>query len=271
MNQRNFVFFTLISLLFLTPGCVSKASQTQDLNNQVILTVNGDKVTVRDVRRELSLRAKQDPGLKVTPSLLNQQLELIVDRRILIQEATKRHLAEEESFVNTIRIFWEQTLIRNLLEKMTAELERTITVSDKEINDTYAKMSQNVTFQIARSTQKNIAQGQLEQLKKGQDISWDEKLGPVAYEEISSRMLEKAFDLSIGQSELYFDNGVYYVVKVLSKEPVSLPAMDTLRKKIESMVKQRKEQAALDSWLKERRSKSKIKLAPSKPTEAKKK
>src|SRR3989338_1259688 len=99
---KKIFLFTLIALFVLTASGCSRSlgsPKNADPNDKTILTVNGDRVTTQDVKRELAVRAAQDPSFKATPSVLNQQLEVIVNRRILIQEATKRRLAEEETFV----------------------------------------------------------------------------------------------------------------------------------------------------------------------------
>ncbi|OIO37803.1 MAG: hypothetical protein AUJ71_04440 [Candidatus Omnitrophica bacterium CG1_02_49_16] len=240
-----------------SPGC-SNASKTADPNNPVILTVNGDKITAGEIKRELALRAKQDPSFKVTPAALTQQLEIVVNRRILIQEATRRKLAEEETFVNTIRNFWEQTLIRDLFNQMGAEAAKSVTVSEEEIKAYYAKLSQKVTFDIARNAQKKTVEELAEKLKQGQTIAWNEKVGPAGYEELSSPALDGAFSLGVGEYKTYQEGGIYYLVRVAAKEPAQPPALEDVRGKIENHIKQRKQQAALETWLKETRAKAKI-------------
>ena len=276
MNKRKFSFFIILVSFFSLTSCLAGCSKVSfskvsNPDNKVLVTVNGDKITARDVKRELAIRLKQDPSFKITPAILTQQLEIIINRRILIQEATHRKLAEEEAFVNTIRNFWEQTLIRNLLDRMGNELEKSVTVSDAEIQDYYSKMSQQVTFQIVRNTQKE-AMDELEQkVKQGQDITWDEKVGPAGIEDITSPVLENAFALGMGEFKVYFDNGVYYLVRVFMKDSMPSLALEGIRTKIETQIRQRKQQAVLENWLKEKRAKAKIVIVANKPQRVKKK
>ena len=264
MNSRVLsVFLLSVSLVF--SGCSNNfTSPKKDAADRTLLTVNGDRITARDVQRELALRAKQDPSFKVTPETSRQQLETIINRRVMIQEAARRHLAEEESFVNTIRAFWEQTLIRNLISQVNAEVAKSITVSDAEVRQFYGKLSENVSFDVAISPNRKTAEGLAAKIKAGEEIKWDQKLGPAGFIELASPALEDAFTMKTGQWKLYFENDMYYLVRVLAREPVTPPALEEARKQIEDILKQRKLRDRLEDWLKEKRSKAKIVIVPKK-------
>ena len=255
--KRRTAFFVLIALFSFAPGC-SNTSKTQDVDNPVILTVNGDKITAKDLKREFALRSRQDPSFKTTPIVLTQQLEIMVNRRLLIQEATRRKLAEKETFVNTIRNFWEQTLIRDLFNQMGAEVAKSVTVREEEVEMYYAKLSEKVTFEVARDSQKKTVEELALKLKQGQSILWNETVGPVGYEELSSSMLDEAFSLGVGEYKTYLEVGIYYLVRVAAKEPVAPPALKDIHEKIENRIRQNKQRSVLEKWLKETRAKAKI-------------
>ena len=249
----------MLSFFILVSGCSNVSSKSiSDPNSELILTVNGGRITSKDVKEELALRAKQDPSFKLTPAIRTQQIEIIVNRRILIQEAMRRKLAGEENFVKTIRNFWEQTLIRNLLNQLSGELEKSVTVSAAEVDEYYSKMSYKITFQVARNSQKKAVEELEQKLKQGQDILWDEKIGPVEYEAVASPILANAFSLSTGEHKVYSEGNVTYLVRILTKEPIVPPALDSVRTKIELQIKQHKQQAAFEDWLREKRSQAKI-------------
>lgn len=267
--RRKTSFFVLIALFLLVASGCSGASKAADPDNRVILTVNGDKITAKDVKRDLILRSRQDPSFKVTPTALNQQLEIIVNRRLLIQEAMRRKLAEEAGFVNTIRNFWEQTLIRDLFNQMGAQVAKSVTVSEEEVKAYYAKLSQKVTFDVSRDAKKKTIEELALKLKQGQGIALNEKVGPAGYEELSSPALDDAFSLGVGEYKIYQEGGIYYLVRVAAKEPVQPPAFQDIREKIENRIKQRKQQAALEKWLKNQRAKARIHLFTVQPRPAK--
>ncbi len=234
-----------------------------DAGNRTVLTVNGDRVTTEDVKRELAVKLAQDPSFKVTQQVLTQQLEIIVNRRILIQEATKRHLAEDESFSHTIRNFWEQTLIRNLMNRLGSELVKKVTVSDAEIKDHYSKLTNKVSFEIVSSPDKDVIDKLSQDLSQGKVVEWGKRTDPIGYEDIASPALENAFSFAPGESKIYLENGLYYLIRVAAKEPAVPPALSEIRPRIEARIKQRKQQAALEKWFQSKRAEAKIQVAKS--------
>lgn len=105
--------------------------------DRVIATANGENIFVRDLKRELDLYYKRDPLFKITPPTLEDQLNMIIDRRLLIQKAKQQRLDEKEKFINTIKTFWEQTLIRDLMVYKEEEFGESVSVSEGEVKDYY--------------------------------------------------------------------------------------------------------------------------------------
>ena len=249
----------LVFLCLFSDAAVS-APNKEDASNPLILTVNGDRITAKDLKRELDFRARQDPSFKVTPDASKQQLETMINRRVMIQDAVKRRLAEEETFVSTIRNFWEQTLIRNLLTQVGAEVEKSVKVTDAEIQDFYSKLSEKVSFEVARSVDRKTIDALTENVKKGEPVAWDEKLGPAMFTELSSPALEDAFSMKAGEWKVYLEKGLYYLIRVSAREPATPPAMQEIRKQIEDTLKQRKVRDGLEVWLQKKRADAKIVL-----------
>ncbi len=110
------MIYILLLALTLTGCSSSKPSGT------AIAVVNGEEITSTDLKRELVFRKRVDPSFEVTPETLSDQIDVMVHRRLLIQEAMRRRLAERETFVGTLRNFWEQTLIKELMDEITREI-----------------------------------------------------------------------------------------------------------------------------------------------------
>lgn len=111
------MFYILLLALTLT-GCSSSKP-----SSAAIAVVNGEEITSADLKRELVFRKRVDPSFQVTPETLSDQIDVMVHRRLLIQEAMRRRLAERETFVNTLRNFWEQTLIKELMDDITRGID----------------------------------------------------------------------------------------------------------------------------------------------------
>ena len=121
-----------ILILLILSGCASRVDQ-----GQVVATVNGKVIYLKDLQRELSMRVRQDPSLVPDQTVLREMTETLIERQIIIQQAMKRNMAKEESFVDTIRLFWEQTLIRDFIEYKSRQFDSYIFVTDKEVEDYY--------------------------------------------------------------------------------------------------------------------------------------
>ncbi len=130
VNKATYILF--ISFLLLLSGCSRNARQ-----GTVIATVNGEPIYLKELQRELSMRVRQDPSLAINKAALRDMMDTLIERQIIVQEAMKRNMAKEESFVDTIKLFWEQTLIRDFIEYKSRQFDDYVFVTDKEVEDYY--------------------------------------------------------------------------------------------------------------------------------------
>lgn len=123
----------ILLLAFTLTGCSHSkdASENQKPAGAVIATVNGEKITSADLKKEIAFRKRVDPSFEATPETLSDQIDVMVYRRVLIQEAMRRGLAERETFVGTLRNFWEQTLIKELMDEMSREIGKEVPAADR--------------------------------------------------------------------------------------------------------------------------------------------
>ena len=93
--------------------------------------VNGEKITSSELKKEIVFRKRVDPSFQITPETLSNQIDVMVYRRLLIQEAMRRGLAERDTFVNTLKNFWEQTLIKELMDEITREMDPSLSAEER--------------------------------------------------------------------------------------------------------------------------------------------
>ena len=85
-------FLTLFIIgVFILSGCAKIKS-----SDKVIATVNGEPIYLKEFKRELALRVKQDPSFKISSDTFNELLEAMIDKKLIIQEAMKKRLAEKD-------------------------------------------------------------------------------------------------------------------------------------------------------------------------------
>lgn len=255
-NSRNKTRFLIpfILVIFIFGGCAKSRP-----SGKIVAAVNGEPIYLKDFKQELALRVKQNPAFKISPNTLNEMLDIIIDKKLIIQEAAKRKLAEEERFVDTIRAFWEQTLIRDFVDYKNKETEKLSYVTDSEVEKYYGKLKTRTTFKVAKRTRKEDIELLRERAERGEVIEWDTTVS-LSYEEIPSETLSKAFDLSPGQMGIFEEGYMYYLVYVVNREPISVPPLNEVYPRIKEKIRQRKQQEAFDDWLVDKRKESDIKI-----------
>jgi len=82
----------------------------------------------------LEVKAQED-----TPQAREKFLENLIMRKLLLQEAQRDGLDKEKDFLKSIENFWEQSLLKIVIDKKIKEVSKDITVTDKELEDYYNK------------------------------------------------------------------------------------------------------------------------------------
>lgn len=261
--KRRVVLFAMlfISIAFFIAlnGCGKMVGQAKD-KSDIVAYVNKEPIFSHEVKRDIALRAKIDPSFSVTPETTREILDVIIDRKLIVQSAIERGLAREESFVNTIRTFWEQVLIRDFIDYKKKELQDYIFATDDEIRRYYDNMSYKVTFRVLRSRDEKYIDMAYSKYLKDKDSSAWETVGPIGYEELLSSVLLDAFRMAPGEAGKFKDDSNYYVIEVLEKTMVETPPLEELKAGIEKRVSAMKERRLFEDWLKEKRAKSKVRI-----------
>jgi len=121
------------SIVFL-PGCGKHDSFDK---KDVIAYVNKEPIFESELKRDIALKVRQDPMFKVTPETESEMLDNIINRKLLCQNAMEKGMAREPRFVNTIKSFWEQTLIRDFIDYKQKEFAEYTFVTEGEIKNYY--------------------------------------------------------------------------------------------------------------------------------------
>ncbi len=67
----------------------------------------------------------------------NQFLSNYITRLLILKEAEKTGLAKDPEFLRSVELFWQQSLIKLMLDKKIKEMSLNAKVTDKEIGDYY--------------------------------------------------------------------------------------------------------------------------------------
>ena len=249
----------LLIVLALSASLFAGCSKELPKDSKVVAVVNGEKIYRSDFKKELALRVRQNPAFSVNSNTLNELLNSLIDRKLIIQEAVRERLSEKDRFVETIRNFWEQTLIRDFIEYRNNQTGKTVYATEDEVKDYYKKMGELTTFEVIKRPDRLEVESLMKRAKSGEEIEWDMKV-PLRYDEIPSDTFLSAFDMPLGDMGIYKEGSTFYLIHVLDKEPIKMPAIDEIYGDIEERIKQRKEALGFKAWLEKRRGDSKIEI-----------
>jgi parvulin-like peptidyl-prolyl isomerase len=245
----------MLGIVISLTGCGKIGPKSKE---DIVACVNNDVIYKSDLKRDIALRAKLDPTFKVTPETESEQLDVIINRKLIIQEAMQQGLARDERFVNAIRTIWEQTLIRDFLDYKRARLQDFLFATEDDINKYYNNLSQKVTFRVLKSRNRHAVDEAYKKYREDKDTSIWQTVGPIGYEDITSSVLLEAFEMNKGEARKFDDEPNYYIVEVLEKEKVEIAPLETLKPEIEKRTISLKAKRLFDDWLKEKRKNSRI-------------
>jgi PBP1b-binding outer membrane lipoprotein LpoB len=121
----------LLTALFIF-GCAGKPK-----DKKVLVKVNNYEITPEEFEEEFkeSAYARND-----TLESRKEFLNLLVNRKLILQDAQSKNLDKDRDFLKMIEKFWEQSLLKLALDKKSKEIAGLAQVSDKAIEEAYQKM-----------------------------------------------------------------------------------------------------------------------------------
>lgn len=224
-----------------------------------IASVGGIPILLKDFEREVSMTSRRDPTLKINASSLEDLLDSMMDRKLLIREAMERGLSEDEQFIDTIKAYWEQTLIRELVDARMKELADEVFVTEEEARAHYRRMGRRITVRTADAADAEEAERVKGEMVSGSQALPGEPLGPLYADDVPpAGPLYEAFDMEAGEAKIFKSRGGFTVVMVTAREPVETPAYEEVEGRLKAYLLERKKQKAFEDWLAGLRSSSDI-------------
>ncbi|MGD9971548.1 MAG: SurA N-terminal domain-containing protein [Desulfatirhabdiaceae bacterium] len=173
----------LITLMIL--GCTSGPSEDKN----TLAVVNAYQISASEFQRLFAEDAKTDPEMRVTDQAKQDYLNEIIQKEVLIQEAKRLKFDQKPKFIRTIERYWEATLIRDLMEAKSQEIETRVIVSQEDIQRQYARMKNDnpdlpplteieteLTTRIREEKKTAMFQNWIEELKQQANIQVNKKL-----------------------------------------------------------------------------------------------
>ena len=255
-KYRWLVFIQLIFFVFSMSGCGKNSEK-----GKIIATVNGAPLLLKELQFNIAQRSKRNLDFKITPEVIEEELNIMIEKKLVIQEAMKKKLTNDEKFVRTVRTFWEQTLIKQLFElKKNSEWKDYIFVNEEEIKNYYQKLQYRVTFKLIKAKDQVEADSILKKAQKGEVKNWDEVIGPVKLEEIANDFQAKAFDMTEGEIKIFYSNKEPIIISLVKKETVPQPPLQELYEYIKALILKEKSRKVMREWIEDSKSRAKIQV-----------
>lgn len=113
-------------MLALFCGC-SPAKQ----DKEILAKIDNYSISSEDFMNELNLLSDFERAGKTKEELLEE----IIQKKLLLLEAQKEGLDKEASFMKKIEHFWEQSLLRVIIEKKMKEFSKDIKPTDEKARE----------------------------------------------------------------------------------------------------------------------------------------
>lgn len=181
------VLISVLSLCFIFTGCSPICDKG---DNRIVAQANGYKMTIGDLRYELKNVPYDDERLLDTEQGKEEYLSRLLEKEILLQEAQRQGLDREKDFMKTIENYWEQALLKLLLEKKSREISGKIHVYENEVRDYYEDSGETLSFSRVRMDIERTIRRQRE--TEAMD-TWIKELRDKSYVEINKEILDDAF------------------------------------------------------------------------------
>lgn len=179
-------FLLILVVLFFLQAC----SETQD-QEEVLARINDYELTLSEFETALQDELEMASEYKLTQAGKKDFLSSLLRREVLIQEARKRELDQQEEFVRTIERYWESTLIRNLMQQQGKAIADRVVVTEEEIRDRYERLkAQNPDIPGLETIRERLIK-ELEEEKKSRRLeAWVQDLLDKAEVSINEALLE---------------------------------------------------------------------------------
>ncbi len=147
-NVRYFISLILVaSSVFFAAGCAEKSPK-----KEVVAVIGDYSLYKEDFLSELSLYPPEYRNKIPRERLLSE----IIEKKVLLLEARRQGLDRDPEFMKMVERFWEQSLLRSLLEKRSEEILSSIPETEKDRNQKASGMIKAWIADLEKNTKIDI-------------------------------------------------------------------------------------------------------------------
>jgi peptidyl-prolyl cis-trans isomerase C len=201
----------------------------------------------------------------------DQVLEELITKEILLQEAQRLNLDKQKSFMKEIEGYWEQALMKSLINRKLQEFSPLVQVNNQDILDGYSRLKRRIQAELIIFNDKPDAEKlskatmNFDEVKQSlaSRIAWESPADWYNSNELPQKLEDALFSLNPGQLSLPIEyNNSWVVIRVLNEEPQQVGVLEELKPRIIKDIIRKKKEVLLDNWIADLRKKSSVKIYP---------
>jgi len=163
----------------------------KEAGGPILAKIDGYNLTLDEFETQLAEESEYNPEYIVTETAKTDFLERLIRKELLIQTAKKMKLDQEPRFMRTIERYWEATLIRDIMELKSRELEKKAYVTQAEIQKAYTAMTEeDNTAPPLEQIREPLLQKLKSEKKQELFLKWVDELRERSQIEINHALLE---------------------------------------------------------------------------------
>lgn len=241
-----YILYIVVILIVLSAaiGYKLKLISSPVSEGKAALVINKRVITINEFNR---LYTSQLLHRRKKTDFINS----LITKELLIQESQKVGIDKEESFRKSIQNFYEQSLIKLLLDRKFASLE--VTVSDDKLNRYFAFLNKRLHLTI-------FSFDDAEEAERGDYRDGESKTFHL--EDLSKDIRNSIISLDEGKMTEPIKTGEKYVVVRLDKTEDSFfqRPSDIEKDRIKEMLIEEKKEEIINDWIADLRKKASIKI-----------
>lgn len=182
--------FLAVTLLSFIAGC---SPGTDSAENKIVAQVNNYKMTTEDLRYEFKNAPADNIDRVKTEKGRKEYLEAIIEKEVLLQEAQAQAIDREKDFMKSIENYWEQALLKILLDRKSREIQAMTHVYDNEIESYYKDSGEDMPLAKVKNEIMKI----IEQEKETDAMNaWINDLKTKSYIKVDENAIQEAFSIT---------------------------------------------------------------------------
>lgn len=239
-----YIYYIIIIILALSGALGYELMSSPVPPRDTAMIVNGQVITMEEFNRLSS-----NPPLSVNAP--GNSINSLITRELLIQEAQREGIDKDEAFRQSIQNFYEQSLIKLLLDRKFKSLN--VSVSDNEIDRYMSLLGRKVRMTIFTSMTMKDAENSYYRNSRTREMNFDE---------LSTYMKSRVAQLEVGQKTSPIEEGGEFIVLRLDKLEGSPHIVESPKKRedIRRMLAAEKREMMISDWVNGLRKKASVKV-----------